>query len=790
LTAFSHGAGKGRGIGGTRGLARVEPPSGTFIMFSAGAKESALDRLSDNDPSPNSVYTRTLLPRLKTSGRITDIARDVRREVRQLAASVAHVQTPAYYDEVVGDFCPAGCEAKAAALPVDAPAVPSSPPVETAAALTPQAVQGPASGHAPIHDCDRLAAHPDNPDSAIAAGVDFGKVDTARAIPACEEAVRAHPGERRFSFQLARAYVEAKKFELAKPLLETLSKDGYPIATTYLGFLYAGGNGVAKDEPEGLRLFRQAAEAGDALGAAALGTAYEWGQAVAKDEAEAARWYRKAADRGNVGSMLVLGDRYAEGKLGFAKDDGEAVKWFRKAADRGDAVGMYTLGLMYRDGHGVPKDQAEAAGLFAKGDAQKNASAMVEVGRKLENGLSVAEDDAEALTWFRKAADLGDQYGMFYLGLMHRYGLGVAKDSSEAARWYRKAAELGDVTSMRSLAELYEEGDGVAKDPAEALRWRRAAKEPASPSGAAPLDTKVALLRSFDPDEYEPVALAFSGDGARILALASGGYFRWLDVDGGGASPAFGASSCCQLVLSPSGEIAATGSYDEKAVRLWDLKKSELAADLKAHSDHVVAVSFSPDGKHLASGSYDGTVVLWDATSRELIRKFEPKTGKVYSVAFSPDGKVLASGHDEGDIKLWDVASGRLLQSLKADAFSVYSLIYTPDGGLLAARSGFAINLWDVAKASMVRSLKGAAAAISFSSMAMSPDGTEIVSGDGDGSIRVWDVSAGKQLQEIEAHAKSVSAVAYSPDGKTLASAGGDKTVKLWNLGSIKAAGR
>ena len=171
------------------------------------------------------------------------------------------------------------------------------------------------------------------------------------------------------------------------------------------------------------------------------------------------------------------------------------------------------------------------------------------------------------------------------------------------------------------------------------------------------------------------------------------------------------------------------------------MKTSELAADLKGFPI-MSSQSASPrDGKHLASGSYDGSVILWDAASREVIRKFEAKAGKVYSVAFSPDGKVLASGH-EGDIKLWDVASGRLLQSLKEDAFSVYSLIFTPNGRLLAARSGFAINLWDLAKGNMVRSLKGAgSAAISFSSMAMSPDGTEIVSGDGDGSIRVWDVA-------------------------------------------------
>jgi hypothetical protein len=117
----------GRSIGGTRGLTLVGPPAGTFVMFSAGAGETALDRLSDSDVNPNSVYTRTLLPRLKSPGKIGDIARDVRRDVRQLALSVSHVQTTAFYDEVIGDFCPAGCivEAKADAT---APPKPLAPP--------------------------------------------------------------------------------------------------------------------------------------------------------------------------------------------------------------------------------------------------------------------------------------------------------------------------------------------------------------------------------------------------------------------------------------------------------------------------------------------------------------------------------------------------------------------------------------------------------------------------------------------------------------------------------------
>jgi hypothetical protein len=97
---------KGRSIGGARGLARMDPPEGTFVMYSAGAGQQALDRLSDKDANPNSVFTRTLLPLLKTPGlEINVMAREVKRRVRDLARTVGgHRQTPAIYNEVIGNY--------------------------------------------------------------------------------------------------------------------------------------------------------------------------------------------------------------------------------------------------------------------------------------------------------------------------------------------------------------------------------------------------------------------------------------------------------------------------------------------------------------------------------------------------------------------------------------------------------------------------------------------------------------------------------------------------------------
>jgi len=114
---------RGRSIGGSKGLVPVQAEQGSFIMFAAGAREMALDRLSDTDADPNSIYTRKLLPLLKQPGlRLPDVAQRVRGEVRQLANTVSHRQNPAYYDEGADDVCLAGCAVTPASPIAPAPA--------------------------------------------------------------------------------------------------------------------------------------------------------------------------------------------------------------------------------------------------------------------------------------------------------------------------------------------------------------------------------------------------------------------------------------------------------------------------------------------------------------------------------------------------------------------------------------------------------------------------------------------------------------------------------------------
>jgi WD40 repeat protein len=100
---------------------------------------------------------------------------------------------------------------------------------------------------------------------------------------------------------------------------------------------------------------------------------------------------------------------------------------------------------------------------------------------------------------------------------------------------------------------------------------------------------------------------------------------------------------------------------------------------LEGHSDSVNAVTFSPDGKQLASVSDDETVRLWDAATGAVLQTLEGHSDSVNAVAFSSDGKQLASASDDKIVRLWDAATGAVLQTLEIDAV-VSTLSFSSDG--------------------------------------------------------------------------------------------------------------
>ncbi|MEH2198225.1 WD40 repeat domain-containing protein, partial [Nostoc sp.] len=131
--------------------------------------------------------------------------------------------------------------------------------------------------------------------------------------------------------------------------------------------------------------------------------------------------------------------------------------------------------------------------------------------------------------------------------------------------------------------------------------------------------------------------------------------------------------------------------------KLWDVSTGKAIKTLTGHSSSVNSVVFSPDGKTLASGSYDKTIKLWDVSTGKAIKTLTGHSGLVYSVVFNPDGKTLASGSDDKTIKLWDVSTGKAIKTLTGHSSWVFSVVFSPDGKTLASGSDDkTVILWDL----------------------------------------------------------------------------------------------
>ncbi len=219
----------------------------------------------------------------------------------------------------------------------------------------------------------------------------------------------------------------------------------------------------------------------------------------------------------------------------------------------------------------------------------------------------------------------------------------------------------------------------------------------------------------------------------------------------------------------------------------WQTGTVREVARLPGHTSNIVGLAVSPNGRYLTSGSWDGSIRRWDTTTMTARVITESCTGSL-AFAFSADGQLAACGGDEG-IQVWNLDQGTLWRELNHTG-TVLSLAFHPDGKRLAVGSRERIQLWNVAQGTLLHTQEtpiwfGIGASVN-TSLAFSPDGTYLVSGGADSTLRLWRMSDtgfnAVETSGIQGHQDIIWGIAVGPDGRSILSGGWDRQLRLWTI--------
>jgi WD40 repeat protein len=436
-------------------------------------------------------------------------------------------------------------------------------------------------------------------------------------------------------------------------------------------------------------------------------------------------------------------------------------------------------------------------------------------------GWFTAEPLWEDLTWARDETHLSLRHPRFrdVAGTLAAAIRGIPKDEldSEDARQHRIATWVGRavVSVLAVLLVISGSSAYIANQQREvADQQRTVAEQQREVATVRALEADSVALRDTDPQSSLEDNLA-------ALRIAPSGQIRddlvttLLDSDYAGRSPAEAPkySSDSTAAFGPGDRLLATQAGADDDVDLWNVMNPVRPVHVGTLTDRapsnteVTALAFSPDGKTLAVGSDDDTLMLWNIAERpRLLSKLTVTGDTGEGIDFSPNGRTLATGWNRASgngntLILWDVSDpARPVRLATRTGTDAEQLAFSPDGRLLAGstsliefsnsgvvtrRSGS--TLWDVSDPADPRQL-APRLLLANGALAFSPDGRTLAISDGSSHVQLWDIadpSRPRQTATLAGHTAEVNALAFSPDGRTLASGSMDDDAILWNTSDL-----
>lgn len=254
--------------------------------------------------------------------------------------------------------------------------------------------------------------------------------------------------------------------------------------------------------------------------------------------------------------------------------------------------------------------------------------------------------------------------------------------------------------------------------------------------------------------------------------------------------------------FSPDGKAIASCSTSDECIKLWDIETGTEKAtltDTLVGSQGYELVAFSPDGTCLVATrlDVDHTILVLDPVTLKERRsiKYPTPRERTFSVAFSPDGLKLATSGTDKLIRIWEVASGKELATLAGHtAFTLLgnTIAYSPDGKtLVSGDMDGGIKLWDVAAGKELRSFTDQADGVqgpnAVRSVAFSPDGKRFATGYESRHLTLWEAGTGSVVHKItDDRTRLGHTLVFSRDGRTIISSGGAGDITAWDVATGK----